>query len=459
MKLFKKKDISDNVIDISNAANALPFDYSKELVDALSAIHQGHELDLSNIPTEIEQSILTLANSISERNESELNRAIELSINASNSMAAVALITGDIREIESNSNSMAAAIEQLDASIGQISQTAQSSSDKMQNANQLMDEGMSCVRNTNESALVISSTMNKMEDQTKAVVSAVSQIDSFVNIIDEIAAQTNLLALNATIEAARAGDAGKGFAVVASEVKALSRATQKATEGINSRISELNNDVQELLSSFDAANSSVKNTQELTQETENNISSIQDIVNETAGGMANIANLLAEQSQATNELAQGVSKIANNATQAAEQANEAIESVGGSEKVVEEMFDALDGRNIKNYVLNRAKSDHFLWKKNVAAMLVGLNTLKEEALSDHHSCRLGKWVDGLSTDPITQHPAFEKLELPHSEVHKYGKLAAKEFSLGNREASHAAFRNMQQSSDKVVDILNQIISG
>jgi methyl-accepting chemotaxis protein len=72
-----------------------------------------------------------------------------------------------------------------------------------------------------------------------------AEIGNVVSLISAIAKQTNLLALNATIEAVRAGDAGRGFAVVANEVKALSSATQNATEEIRRKIEQLQRDAQE----------------------------------------------------------------------------------------------------------------------------------------------------------------------------------------------------------------------
>src|SRR4051812_34209196 len=72
-----------------------------------------------------------------------------------------------------------------------------------------------------------------------------AEIGNVVSLISAIAKQTNLLALNATIEAVRAGDAGRGFAVVANEVKALSGATQNATEEIRRKIDQLQRDAQE----------------------------------------------------------------------------------------------------------------------------------------------------------------------------------------------------------------------
>jgi methyl-accepting chemotaxis protein len=73
--------------------------------------------------------------------------------------------------------------------------------------------------------------MGELEDQAR-------QIESIVAIIKRIASQTNLLALNAAIEAARAGEAGRGFAVVASEVRALADEVRTSSEGIGAIVAE-----------------------------------------------------------------------------------------------------------------------------------------------------------------------------------------------------------------------------
>ncbi len=64
-------------------------------------------------------------------------------------------------------------------------------------------------------------------------------IGEVVGLISDIASRTNLLALNATIEAARAGEAGRGFAVVAGEVKALATQTAKATGEISAQVTAI----------------------------------------------------------------------------------------------------------------------------------------------------------------------------------------------------------------------------
>ena len=111
--------------------------------------------------------------------------------------------------------SVAAAVEELNASVGEISRQLAEAADVARQAVQRADSSHATMQGLSE---------------------ATARIGDVVHLISDIAGQTNLLALNATIEAARAGEAGKGFAVVAGEVKALAAQTAKATADIGSQI-------------------------------------------------------------------------------------------------------------------------------------------------------------------------------------------------------------------------------
>ena len=119
-------------------------------------------------------------------------------------------------EASSNVAGIAAASEELSASIAEISR-------QVAHATQITGRAVAETRQT--------------DDTVRGLAELAGRIGEVVQLIGDIAGQTNLLALNATIEAARAGEAGKGFAVVASEVKSLATQTAKATEEIASQIS------------------------------------------------------------------------------------------------------------------------------------------------------------------------------------------------------------------------------
>ena len=428
------------------------------LAIAFRTLEDGKTPDLAGLPGDIAAPLASLAEALDVRSQCELAGAVSSSMQASESMAAVALITGDVREIDGNAQTMAAAIEELDASIGQLSRIAQASSDEMSQASELVIEGTRKVRTASEASGKTSTAMEATESAAHEVMTAVDQISTFIGTIDGIASQTNLLALNAMIEAARAGDAGRGFAVVAAEVKNLSSETQKATEDISSLIERLHADVTKLLGSVEGARESMTTAKDLTAQVDADISGVNDIVQRNFEHMTGVADMLGEQSNATKELAEGLHSVANGSKKAAERANQVIATVRDSEALIEKRFEMLDSRTIHDYVLYRAKSDHFLWKKRLSEMLVGFNNLTESELADHHSCRLGKWYNNVSDETIRRHPAFAALEKPHAAVHEHGKRAAALFARGDREGAYRAVEEMNGASVDVVRLLDELIA-
>ena len=183
---------------------------------------------------------------------------------ATDTSGQASIIASRANEASNNVQTVAAASEELSASINEISQ-------QIILTNKMVDETTTVTGETVE-------TVNQLQ-------TAGEQISSAVDIIQKIAKQTNLLALNATIEASRAGEAGKGFAVVANEVKNLAKQTAEATEEIRGYVTNIE-------SAIDGTQSRIKD--------------ISCKIGEISASNTSVSAAVEEQGAATNEIARNI---------------------------------------------------------------------------------------------------------------------------------------------------------
>lgn len=427
------------------------------LGDIVATMLTGKEPDLDGLPPLLQTALKAGCEAIRARDERDLVSAVDFSMQASNAMAAVAKITGETRDTKSRSQAMATAVEQLTASIAQISASGRHNAGAMEQALARMAEGAAATGEAAEAARQVVDAFTRMTSIASELKAATDQIASFAGTIEGLAAQTNLLALNATIEAARAGEAGRGFAVVASEVKALSGLTKKATDDIKARIGRLESFANELVGNVDDVRSRVETSGARSDTARALIAEVQDNIRQSARQMSELARVLDQQQLAVNEISSGIHSVAKSAAAAAEHANTVIESVRKSDSIAKELLDFHESRDVPNYVLHRAKSDHCIWKKRLNELLVGLNSLRPDELADHHHCRLGKWYDKVEDPQIRLHPAFPKLVGPHEAVHRHGRQAAQLHLAGDRNAAIAEIAAMEAASAEVLDLLDQLI--
>ena len=120
------------------------------------------------------------------------------------------------------------------------------------------------------------------------------------------------------------------------------------------------------------------------------------------------------------------------------------------------LLDGLTTPHIPNSTVLRAKSDHVIWKKNLADMMIGRVQLKSTELADHHGCRLGKWYDRIEDPAIRNHPAYQALAVPHAEVHKHGIAAARLYEERNLTGAMAEIALVDTASKDVLRLLDDL---
>lgn len=92
----------------------------------------------------------------------------------------------------------------------------------------------------------------------------------------------------------------------------------------------------------------------------------------------------------------------------------------------------------------------------LAALEAQIAELHEIELSDHHSCRLGKWYYGDASKTFRSKRAFTELEAPHAAVHAHGKEAARLFASGKLDQALQEIAEVESASRQVVDLLGDL---
>jgi methyl-accepting chemotaxis protein len=386
----------------------------------------------------------------------DLDRVVNLSIQGSETAISTARLLDTSREVDMRTQALAAASEELVASIGQIRATAQAATGDAEEMRASAEHGMSTADSASAAMGRVGTTANLASEKITALSEASEAIGTIVSSIDAIAKQTNLLALNATIEAARAGEAGRGFAVVATEVKSLSQQTSGATVEIRSRIEQLRVDIQTIVEAMSDCTKAAVESRDVVASLGGAMAGVSKQVSSVTTGMAEIAGILNQQTDASREIAQGISSIAAMTEQSVEQVVAISNQLDVVHALVGEELQNISNFSFENKIPRLAKADHVIWKKRLADMAVGRVKLKANELTDHHSCRLGKWYYGDASRDCRSHSAFALLEKPHALVHQHGKQAAKLFEAGDLPGALKEIQIVEAASKDVLELLDRL---
>jgi methyl-accepting chemotaxis protein len=223
-------------------------------------------------------------------------------------------------------NQIAAAAQQMTATIGEISHNAETSALASRESAHAATLGGTVMKDASATMGKIASASTSVAGKMASLAHRSTEIGKVVNVIQQISGQTNLLALNAAIEAARAGEHGRGFAVVAGEVRRLAERTKAATEEIAGSIHSIQNETRETLEVMTQSREAVEEGIGETERARAGLDTVIDASQQVELQIQLIATAATEQTSASNEISESAGRLSAVSLETAQTAHETAEA-------------------------------------------------------------------------------------------------------------------------------------
>ncbi|HCR85435.1 MAG TPA: hypothetical protein DIV86_02040 [Alphaproteobacteria bacterium] len=401
-------------------------------------------------------AVRNLVEKLKKQTMDEMDRVVKISIQANETAVFSAHMLHNFRKVDERAQSIAAAAEEMEASVQEIRTYGNNINNETKEAKLVTDSGAKAVES-------LVSEFDKIANSVEDNVTKVNKLSEFTKKVGEIAEdikaiafQTNLLSLNASVEAARAGDAGRGFAVVAQEVRMLAGRSSTATKQIEDLVKNLQGEMELIVKSMNQSSGAVETGKKSISEVGNRMRSITEKINAVSQNVEQVSLTLNEQANASQQVASGITDIATSTTESVEGVEKIVDALDRIEKLLSAHITKLAEFNVPDKVVKLAQSDHVIWKKRLLNMVVGKEGLKSSELADHHTCRLGKWYDGVKDSKYLNDSTFKNLVNPHKLVHDHGKRAVDLFNSGDMEGALNEIAKVENASQQVLESLSKL---
>ena len=242
------------------------------------------------------------------------------------------------RELENSSDQqkqetiqVSTAVEEMAATASEIANSAEITRTSAESADHEMQNVLSQVQSSSQRMDELNSLLQGVENSVQELGGNVESINSVLSVIQGISEQTNLLALNAAIEAARAGEQGRGFAVVADEVRSLAQRSQQSTVEISEILQSLKDSAERTIKDMDESSEKRTAVIEAMGAIRELIDSTTDSIKQLTEMNVQVATSATEQSAVAREIAQSVTGIASLA-----------ENIGKGSSISRQKFEELE---------------------------------------------------------------------------------------------------------------------
>lgn len=285
-----------------------------------SVVEQGKALkEILNTVDELSGMAIDMkAGNLSRKLSLDLAAAAEqLSASVTEANNASQHISTSLAEISSAADSQASASEQSQSGAAESAKAVRSMAERAIEAAEFSDSiAKNLVQNKTEVDELISGIHEIVEGNVSStqkiglLLDKAKAINKTVDSIGLVSMQTNMLALNGAIEAARSGKYGKGFEVVAGDIKKLATESANGAEEVKNQVSSLFDSIQKVMNDIGTATQSSKMEAERGRKTTTGLSAIEIEAVTVSNGINEISELLKSSERAITEASAGITQIA-----------------------------------------------------------------------------------------------------------------------------------------------------
>lgn len=426
-----------------------------QLIDVVKSLIAGNYLIENNDTSPLGLALKALAERLTASSIQELDRVVLLSMCANETSMGSARLLYNLQRVSANSQAVASAAEELQASVQTIRTYSNEVNADNKNALNLVESVAAQLRQSVAAFLNITESVKTNSSAVTSLAGFASTVQGLSDEIKGIAFQTNILALNASVEAARAGDQGRGFAVIAQEMRTLANRSSDATQRISDLAKSFDSQMNRVASSLNETIAVVQTGQAAIAQVDENTQAMYHGLQRTVASIVQISESIDEQNTASTVVARNIARIASQTEHSVHSTDEIVDSIEQIQGYINEQINRLAELSLPNKIIKLAQSDHVIWKKRLVNMICGKQGLQEKELADHHSCRLGRWYDQVTDASLLQRPEFKQLLRPHQLVHHHGKLAVAAYNKGDIKAALLEIAEVEAAS---VDVLNLLKS-
>ncbi|AZV57580.1 methyl-accepting chemotaxis protein [Clostridium sp. AWRP] len=316
--LFYSNYITKNIKQVTKLTSIICDGDLTHTLDVNSEDELGH---MSQNLNKMSSNLKTTFHSISNNLDNVVGTSEELTASAEQTGEAAEQVALSMQKVSQHVEAQTKDTEYISEAVAQIHAGIKNIKENVNLTTQLSFDSTKVAKNGNN---IINDAIHQMENislqvsESTHIVNVLGEkskeIDSIINIINNISEQTNILALNAAIEAARAGEHGRSFAVVAEEVKKLAEQSGTASGKIGDLIKEIQQHIASAMAAMGKGNASVDMGKIMVNQASNSFKDISVSVKDVAEQMAQVEEIIEGLHSHSNNMVDKIQNISDIST-------------------------------------------------------------------------------------------------------------------------------------------------